>query len=336
MARNILLKDGKIINIEKKGIKRKILRFVKKTTNFDKIRKWVLRKRYKLYMPALNVEFTSCCNLRCRMCITAHGFPPERRGFMDLNFFKRLVDLIYDDNNVCIEYFGLWLGGELLLHPKFTEFLFYLGEKRKETKKKVPYVRMLTNATLLQGKKMHSIIDSQAVDEVFFSVDCGKKEDFEYMRTGAKWDEILGNINQFIELNNAQKKRIITGIHSIIRLDEGNYDKEFLNLIKKIDFFHPRMAHNWNGHRELELGRYEDNNISRNTGLCGGVQVGFCVTWDGLAVPCCGDLMAQCVIGDLNKENLYDIYYGDKRKQLISALKNNRRDMIELCKNCAS
>jgi radical SAM protein with 4Fe4S-binding SPASM domain len=180
------------------------------------------------------------------------------------------------------------------------------------------------------------ILNSGAVDEIYFSVDGGNKKYFESMRLGAKWVTILKNVDNFINLNKEMGKRITTGIFSIIAPEKYKaFAPEFLDLVDKIDYFHPRPPHNWDGNFNLNLGEHKFLDFTPKKGLCGRVTNTVAVLWNGRVVPCCQDLTGRGVIGDLNKQTLFDVFNGPIRKQYIDLMKQGKRGQVELCKNCS-
>ena len=149
--------------------------------------------RKKVKLLTLLIEFTPLCNLKCRMCALDHS----QKGFMDPLLFEEIVNQISDSSKYNIDNISLWHGGETLLHPKLDLMLEILA-KAKRKNKTFPKVALLTNATVLDERKSDIILTSNAVDLMLFSVDGGTKESFENLRYGAKWEEVLNNINYFL------------------------------------------------------------------------------------------------------------------------------------------
>lgn len=336
MAANVAIKNNKIIKLDKKNLYKRISKKIKKLIKYDKIKEERLKKKYKMVLGTIHIEFTSYCNLRCQMCPNNIETSVRGKGFMDVSLFKeKIVDYIVDNPQFNFGLLNLWQGGEALLHPGLREILEMLG-KAKNDCKNFPQVNFLTNATILNEEKSKIIIDSEAIDEIYFSIDYGNKKDFEAMRVGAKWESTLNNIENFIDKNNKSDKKITTGILSITSLDEPNiFSPEFLELVRKVDYFHPRPAHNWEGSIDLNLGRHRLSDFTPKKGLCGRITNTLAVLWNGLVVPCCQDLLGRGVIGDLNKQTFYEIFNGGIRKKYIDLMRQQKREMIELCKNCS-
>ena len=336
MAKNVEIKNNRIYKLDKRNTGKVLVKKFKKIFRYNKIRKALLRRRYKMALDALHIEFTSSCNLHCLMCPIGVGSEEAKRGFLDVDLFKKIVNYITEARDIRIESIFLWQGGEILLHPKLKEMLYLLGNAKKNCRKP-PKICFLTNVALLTKEKAEYILDSDSIDEVYFSIDYGNKKGFEEMRKGAIWEDVIKKANDFIDLKDKKGKKITTGIFCITSLDDKDlvFSNDFLNLVSRIDYFHPRESHNWDGSQaSLNLGRYAASDTKPKKGLCGRIESVMAVLANGLVVPCCQDLLGRGVIGDLNKEGLLDVYNGEKRKKMIELLRNNMRDKVELCKNC--
>lgn len=337
MAKNVEIKNNTIYKLDKRNIRKVLAKKIKKIFRYNKIRKKIRQKRYKMALDTLHIEFTSCCNLHCQMCPVGMGLDTVKKGFMEYELFKKIINYITDTPDIYVESLYLWQGGEILLHPKLKEMLYFLGKAKKNFRRPLKTC-FLTNVTLLTKEKAEYILDSDSIDEFYFSIDYGNKKGFEEARKGAIWEDVIKKANDFVDLKNKKGKKVTTGIFCITSLNDKNlvFSEDFLDLIRKIDYFHPREAHNWDGSQDgLDLGKYAASDTKPKQGLCGRIESVMAVLFSGLVVPCCQDLLGKGVMGDLNQETLLEVYSGARRKKMIELLKNNMRDKVDLCKNCA-
>ena len=274
----------------------------------------------------LNIEFTSVCDLKCKMCSLDRTQP---KGFMDVVLFEKILNEINTSNQIEVENISLWLGGETLLHPNLSKMLEVLALKRNEARD-FPYVTLLTNANSLHGKTTDVLVNADAIDSILFSIDGGTKESFEALRKGAKWEKILRNIREFLKKNNELGKRIRTGMVSIID-PKTECSDEFLSLKRSVDEFLPRDFHNWDGSIELPLGIRAR---VQKTGLCYPIMRQMAIHWDGRVSPCCIDLNTRGPMGDLRDQTLYTIYHSHQRKSMIHKMLKGLRREIPLCRHC--
>jgi len=337
MAKNVEIKDNRIYKLDKKDAGKVLAKKFKKIFRYEKIKRHILRRRYKMALDTLYIEFTSSCNLRCQMCPVGMGSDEAKRGFLSVDLFKKIINYIKETPDIYVGSIFLWQAGEILMHPRLGEMLRFLGEAKKSCRV-FPKVHFLTNVALLTKEKAGIVLDSDSIDEVYFSIDHGNKQGFEEMRRGAIWEDVIGKANDFIDLKNKKGKKVKTGIFCITSLSDNSlvFSDDFLSLVRRIDYFHPRESHNWDGSQAgLNLGKYAVSDMEPKKGLCNRIENVMAVLANGVVVPCCQDLLGKGAMGDLNKEILLEIYNGEIRRKMIGLLRDGMRDKVELCKNCA-
>ena len=275
----------------------------------------------------LNLELSSACNLRCRFCSLDSKL---RAGVMRLETLDRLLAEIRDDEKFDVKTLNLHHSGDVLLHPKFPEFLEHIAKEKKDRGRRFPYVTTLTSATHLKGDKAEALLESGAVDWIRFSVDGGNREDFEAIRIGAKWDEVLGNINAFLDEADRRGKKLRTGVIALFNVPEPRITDEFNALLKRITNYMPRYPHTWVGRKNLGIERKPVQPL----GLCSFILIQSVVLYDGSVTLCCNDLNGQGAMGNIHQTSLYEIFRGEKRKKAIEAMRENRRRDLRLCGMC--
>ena len=287
---------------------------------------WSNTRGRRAYLNQLNLEFTSICNLRCKWCSLDHE---GNRGLMTLDLLRRVLHEVEDRDRFRIDRLELHNGGETMLHPEFGEFL----EEISRAKRRGPafeQVNLLTNATKLEGEKMDAVFETGAVDWIRFSVDGGTKETFEDIRVRAKYDQVMSNIERFLDANERRPDPIRTGLVTILPSPDPEMDDRFRALTERVTNYMPRLAHNWDGSVELGL----DRAPGQPRGLCMFVMIQVVVLWSGKVSPCCNDLNGRGPIGDLESESLYEVVRGEERRRMWSMMKSGRRRDIPLCRNC--
>jgi len=265
-------------------------------------------------LNTLNIELTSHCNLSCKWCILDNSRP---KGYMT----EELLGHVFDEiRNYDIREIALYSGGESLLHSDLKKLLEIIASK------KTTQVFLVTNATLLNKKISRIIIRSNAIDKLSFSIDGGNKKDYEEIKKGGKWGEVISNANNFLDMN----KNIKTEIYCLVKdFNKQNLSDEFRNLMKRVDYVKIEEPNNWDGSQDLGL-----DHIPKK-GLCDFILTNLVVLWDGRVVPCCADLNGRGIIGDLNHSSLYDVYKGKARLNMVKKMRKNKRRDIELCRDCS-
>jgi MoaA/NifB/PqqE/SkfB family radical SAM enzyme len=71
------------------------------------------------------------------------------------------------------------------------------------------------------------------------------------------------------------------------------------------------------------------------TAGCSKINKKIDVRYDGSVVMCCQDYYGIHKIGDIKKENIIDIWYGEIRQKQIRDLRKGQRKCYELCSKCS-
>lgn len=140
------------------------------------------------------IEVTTYCNLKCSTCREfVDQLGPEFNAFKHLTLgkFKEILSKLSYLTKVRLN--GI---GEPLLNPDLFEMVNYAHSKGI-------HVNFFTNGTMLKKEIVEELLRSE-VDLLLFSIDGGYKESFERIRKGAKFDEVINDIKNLVEM----KKRL--------------------------------------------------------------------------------------------------------------------------------
>lgn len=82
--------------------------------------------------------------------------------------------------------------------------------------------------------------------------------------------------------------------------------------------------------------KYKDEQLPLPvTAACSKIEKKIDIRYDGTVVMCCMDYYGIHKIGDINKENIIDIWYGGIRQKQIRDLRKGLRKCYELCSKCS-
>ena len=291
----------------------------------------------KSSITEINIEFVSYCNLRCKLCSLDHEKTKIR---MSEDILKRFFENFLSDPRFrSVKTIHLYNAGEVLLHPKLMEMLDIIKQFKEQAKAKnifFPQIALLTNATILDEKKSKLLIDSNIIDYIRFSMDGGSKEKFEEMRLRAEWDVFIKNIKTFCELNKKRVNPIPTGIITLVeyhnKLNTTWMSVEFKELLNMVDGYELRYAHNWGG--DVEIEELKNKSKSNYKVGCSLLMHQLVLLPNGDVTVCCADLNSKGVIGNITKENLFEIYNKPQRIEMLQKFMQNKKHEIDLCKDC--
>jgi len=287
------------------------------------------RYRYEIYPqvrivddfpPYLQIEPTSICNYRCVFCYqTDNKFNKRSTGFMGhmkLQTFKLIIDQA--KNN--IEFISLASRGEPLLCPEIKKMLAY-------TRGKFLNLKINTNASLLDEEMSHSILKS-GVKTLVFSADAASSDLYSRLRVNGKLEKILKNIEQFqsIRSKNYPESKIITRVSGVKVSDEQNLDqmeKFWSSLVDQVAFVNYVPWEN-----------VYNSKFSEITSPCSDLWRRMFIWWDGKANPCDVDYKSELSTGNLNDNNISELWKSEKYNKLRQQHEFKHRKTISPCNKC--
>lgn len=283
------------------------------------------------------IEPTNVCNLKCPMCPGTYSPASQKKGFMDIALYKKIIDEI---SLFSVEY-KLLQGGEPLLHPRIAEMVAYGRNKGM-------YVELDSNGTTLTAELSHQLIQAD-LNYISFSFDGYDKQTYESIRVNARFEQTIDNIKTFLKIRQGYKKQFpFVRIKSIIQSDSRFTDEKrnaFLALFEglPVDEFDVQHPFSWNNKDVASSSIFAVKQPSRVTTEyaqkhrfhpCPRLWSTLSILWDGTVVPCCADFYGAVVLGNVNEKSITEIWNDVPMLQLRA--KNICRQVadIPLCCNC--
>jgi len=282
---------------------------------------WVEFAKNKMvseYPLLVDAELASICNLKCPMCYTITDEFKEKVNvkLMDFELFKRIINEIGRK----VPALRLSLRGESTLHPKFVECVKYAKDSG------IKEVSFLTNGSRLTADFFETVLEAGA-DWITVSVD-GLNDTYDGIRKPLKFKEILQKVNEMKEIkrkHNSHKPVIkVQSVWPAIRDNPEAYYNAFEPFVDLIAF-NPLIDY---------LGKdseiiYEDNFS------CPQHYQRLVIGADGLTMMCSNDEEGSLIVGDANKESVYEMWHGEKLADIRG--KHKKRDGfldIPVCTKC--
>ena len=274
------------------------------------------------YPPCLQIEPTSVCNFRCVMCFqidkSFSDGHSEHMGYMPLEMFRDLIDQA--DGH--IEAITLASRGEPLLHRNIVEMLEYCRGKFLGLK-------VNTNASVLTESIIHGLLSCN-VQTVVFSIDAADKELYERIRVGGRFDTLLRNLRQFVEIRATHypKSQTITRISGVK-----------INSLQTMD----RMETMWSEYADIvAFTNYTpwhssyDNPINDIEAPCTELWRRAFVWQDGTVNPCDYDYKSLLSKWNINDATMSEIWSSEAYHDLRRCHIGKMRSQYEPCKRCIS
>jgi MoaA/NifB/PqqE/SkfB family radical SAM enzyme len=202
-----------------------------------------LGKTTVAHLPTfLTIETTAICNLRCVMCPQAID-AVDRPKHLPLELMDQLEGLL--PSSASIEAYGI---GEPLASPAFWQLLTS-SKISPETD-----LRVKSNLTILDGRRIRSLIDVDAKVTISVSMDAATEETYRRIR-GFDFSQITANISKLVE---ARGPKAYPRIFLNMTLMRENIEEapQFVDLAKKLGADAVQMSH-LNRWPSAEMSRYD-------------------------------------------------------------------------------
>lgn len=307
-----------------------------KATRSDETRK-PLAQQLPLEAPlSVYLQASNACNFKCEYCSqslddSALGNMNIKRSFMSFEIFEKAIEQLQKFNGK-IKVINITGFGEPLLNPRIADMI-RLAKEKKVAKR----IELVTNGSMLTHEMSDKLTEA-GLDLLRISIQGLTKEAYK------KISRVDVNINSYLEnlaylyKNKKNTKIYIKILGETLEEDETEEDfyKMFGNFCDSIGVEHlvPVMP-------GVDYSKVVETNI--NTGMvgCKNDNIFSCprsfymmtVNTDGLVRPCC-NYDPPMIIGDINKENLFEIWNGSKMKNFrMNQLKNGTKSN-GVCKKC--
>ena len=274
---------------------------------------------YPLY---LLIEPVSTCNLRCPFCFqTDKSFTKKPfMGVMDFELFKKVVD---EANDIGVRAITLGSRGEPTLHKKFADMISYISSKEN-----IFEIKINTNATFLTKEVSRAILENK-VNQVVISGDHYIKDEYERLRLGSNFDEVVSNVDLLYNMRKKDFPNSITEIRISGVDNEKNLNREaYKNFwIKRADHVVAQYP--------LERWNTYENEITEDLyDPCEYLWDRMYVWFDGKVNPCDADYKSYLSYGNVNENTISDIWNGNTINKLREDHLNRKRTQIEPCNKC--
>jgi MoaA/NifB/PqqE/SkfB family radical SAM enzyme len=221
--------------------------------------------------------------------------------YMPTNDVKRFIDQIESftfklGSRLRIINFGL--NGEPLLHPKIIELVSH-------AKNKAETVRISTNLDKLTPRTSKALLEA-GLNSICFSIDECEKERFEAIRKNLNFEKTVYHAKEFKKIRDdgGYKCRITVSPVDCIET-RGRHDK-IKRFWSKVSDSKIQMS------KEIPIA----HNLSRTQPWFDVKSTPPCVDMIGLksngdVLPCCFDVFHEYVLGNLYRQPIDEIFYGN-------------------------
>ena len=292
----------------------------------------ILVQEYPLH---LDFELTFACNLRCKMCVNT--IPPHERGYktepsksISFDTFREIIDEGVSQGLSAITLNG---NNEPLLKEDLVCYIRYARESG------VLDIMLHSNGLALTKEKSKELLEA-GLTKIFFSLDAINKSTYEKIRIGGDFDQVMVNINYFLQLKKEMKKTLpITRVSFVEnKINSSEFD-QFIDYWKdKIDFFtiqsfcNTRMGRS--NYQELEeMFRLPAHKYVPHT-ICAQPYQRLFIRNNGEVLPCCHWFSMEHPVGNIYEQSVKEIWNGERMKHFRSRVNAACELQSEVCRRC--
>lgn len=267
-------------------------------------------------------EMTNRCNVLCRMC--PQQALTRKREDMSGELYRRVLDEI---NEHGLDHLALYNIGESLLHPEFKENVRHL-----EGKENCGSIWISTNGHLFDEDIARFLLDSP-VDYINYSLHAVTEETYKTVSPLGNFELVKKNLERFCELkgsHNLPRKPFMrcqmidqeVTSHEISAFIKENYARceiVSVNLLEYGYLEHNEYAFNQRQRKPLTI----CPRIDRNDAF---------IFSNGEVMPCDSAFNGEISLGNVKEKSLYEIWTGEKRKNLLELNESGRMNKIDFCR----
>ena len=268
------------------------------------------------FPSVLQIEVTSKCNLACVMCPSTDLTRPRQN--MDLALFEKIIAEAKGKSELAI----LHLMGEPLINPELDKMIKICKQANIRSV-------ISTNGMLLDEQRQKSLCRS-GLDTVILSFDGARKETYEKVRRGAKYERVKSNIEQFLKIKDRPH-----AVVQMISLDlTCREQEEFKKLWEKYSAdVLSKPYTKWQGNLEKINRLGGGDHPALENKVCDRLWKWATIMQDGTVVPCCRDYDATIQFGNLRHNSIKEIWNNRKFADFRSKHAAGRNN-LPICKNC--
>jgi radical SAM protein with 4Fe4S-binding SPASM domain len=293
---------------------------------FDYRRAWdeIPRNKTELDFPIhLDIETTNVCNLKCPMCprtimVERDEFSPL--GLMTREDYASIIDqgIAHGVKSIKLNYLG-----EPMAHKDVVWQVEYAKQKG------VLDVMMNSNATLLRPKVAEDLLKA-GLDNLFVSFDAVSPDLFADRRVGTSVGRVIDNLYNFIKLKDVRYPHVQVRV-SMVMYKENKWLEQFEGLKIMWRDLVDAVGYGFYVERAPEA----QGDYPEVTGFwCAQPFQRMFLKYNGNVTICCVDDKDEVVVGDWHKDPLYDIWNGERYKEIRRLHASGNYYDMAMCRKC--
>lgn len=265
----------------------------------------------------LEIETTYACNYRCVKCPRQALGHEERSGNMSNALIEKILAESRENHLPSINFSH---GGEPLIRKD-------LGTLIRKAREAGIIDRMFhTNGSLLTRQRSEEYIES-GLTKINFSIDAASPHVYRELRVGGDYDEVVNNINDFLEVKKRFGKSYPRVRLSFIVSEENEHEQQkFFDLWKnKVNMIAFQKCRDYSK---------QSDEVAPMDFCCSQLWQLLCVTWEGDIIPCLQDYNHENVLGNIKTHTLKECWHSKQLNNFREVHLHKKAQSISMCSRC--
>jgi len=298
-----------------------------------------------LYKPyTLLIEPSNFCNFKCIQCfqsIQSTSYLSEHKGLMKIELYKEIIKQFKNWDGDKLKVLKLSLYGEPLMNPNFSEMLKIAKEADIAER-----IETTTNASLLNKELCRELVEYE-IDYIRVSIYSANQEKHEKITScPVNISNIYESLKYIKQLK--KEKGVDKPFVSAKMLDTYSAENdEFISIYNEVaDEVYIDKPHNWIAHEEKSFigSLYNESDKAKlkadlaetisDRVACPMPFTTLAIRNNGDVSPCCVDWLGGTNLGNICKDDIKDIWNGEKMYQFRKMQLENKRFKNSSCRNC--
>lgn len=260
----------------------------------------IKRTKVKAHPFILHIELTNVCNLKCPYCLTGNDTNMQKKGYLDLDGFKKIIDSM-KDYLVIVRMDGL---GESFLNKQFVEMVEYATQNNIISAVSSNFVRV-------SADDIDRLIDA-GLDYLIVGLDGASEEVYQKVRPGGTLEDVVSNIRHTVNSKKAKRSRTPFLETQYITFEENAHESDKTKELSHSLGVDRHLTKDLRDYAE-NVGKYK----AHKPKSCYWLWYVLNVTWKGELKACClaglasdysfGNILNNDIHNEWNNKNMQNI-----------------------------
>lgn len=298
-----------------------------------------LNEQLPLAAPlSIHVCPSTFCNFKCKYCVHSLGTPTSlpngiKKGFMEYDTFTKLVEQLKEFPSK-IKLLNFAYLGEPLLNEKIPDMV-----KLAKVSNVSDRVEIVSNGSMLTHALSDKLVDA-GLDRLRISIQGLDSKEYYYMsKFRIDYSRFLEELRYLYKRSrNSSTKIYIKTVDAVVKTEERK-KKFFDDFSECCDNLNIENLIPISNECDISGLKKEFNdgffgNKVRNTKICSEVFYTIVITPEGDVYPCCTMGRPPIICGNILKEDIVQIWNGEKLRNLRIKMLHEGYHSFSTCKEC--